>query len=199
MPMSRDRSDNGRQDISDNQSKYHFYQKILGKNSRRRRGIYRGLDRSSMKTNWVELQNLKSKNSKGHSNVSSENSEYSDAQPGGIESSIKDTIDKNRDKSIEIQDDESVKALLTDYEDLTNNINAYFKAAHATTSEAVETGSLEIQLNDTSEFRGNDTTFEEYETDNAAPKSFKDLFNFDKINQSQKNDRLFKSSKLLLK
>ena len=189
----------------------HFYitDFIIGKASKRTRRtaqVFREMDRSSLRNKLGEIESQKQNASRESLSRASLRSDFSDSQIGAIESSLKDTMDKNKDKSVEVQDDESVKALLTGYEDLTNNINAYFKTAHATNAEAIENNSVEIQLtdltpnmNDTSEYRGVDTTIENYDAESIQNKSFKDLISFDKINQSQKNDKLFKSSKLLLK
>jgi hypothetical protein len=99
------------------------------KNSRRRGQIYRASERSSGKSNWKELQDLQQNKSRDGSIKESDKSDFSSSH-AGLESSLKDTIDK-KDKSIEQQDDESVKAAMTGFEDFTSNINTYFKSAYA--------------------------------------------------------------------
>ena len=90
-------------------------------------------ERSSMKSRLGEHGNIRqNKGSKG--SISEDNkSDFSDSQVG-IESSLWETMDK-KDRSLEQQIDESVKVLLTGFEDLTNNINAYFNTTNALTTE----------------------------------------------------------------
>ena len=148
-------------------------------------------DRSSLRSRLDELDNLKmSKGSKG-SITDANRSDFSDSQVG-VESSLRETMDR-KDKSLEQQqDDESVKALLTGFEDLTSNINAYFNTTNAMTNEYFDENKIE-QLNDTNELRvGVDNQQDSVDIDSSVIKSWRDLINFDKISQTQKHDRLFR-------
>ena len=131
--------------ISDEENEASYLSKNT-RRDRRRAQVFRTSDRSSVKSKWGELENLQQNRSREASVKDSEKSEFTNSQVG-IESSLRDTMDK-KDKSMEQQDDESVKALLTGYEDLTSDINRYFKDPRGATNEIFEDSLLD-KLNET--------------------------------------------------
>ena len=130
---------------------------MLSKNtkSNKRRGqVFKPSDKGSIKDKWDELEN-NYQQSKSRDESEKEKSESSHFQTEN-NSSVKENTNKKRD-SIEQQDNESVKALLTGFEDLTLDINDYFKRNYGTTDEVYN---IDLkQLNDPNNSRERDQDY----------------------------------------
>ena len=118
--------------------------------SNKRRGqIFKASEKSSVKDKWDELEKQYEKDRMPSEKGRPESSEFSHSHTEN-HSSIRDSMENKRASS-EQQDNESVKALLNGYEDLTLDVNAYFQRNYGNTNEVYDEN-LE-QLNDTNEIR----------------------------------------------